>query len=198
MIYGYARVSTSKQELDTQLDKLKNAGCERVFKEKITGTSKGGRKELEALMAILVDGDAVKITKIDRLARSIRDLRDIIEKMNEKGVSVEFLDNNMVFNAQINDPMQKLMLNMIGSFAEFERDMIVSRTQEGKAYSKKHNKDFKDGRPTRKLTPKYLHAIELLETKSYSQVEKLTGISKSTLQRIKRQYTEEKREIREG
>ena len=142
-------------------------------------------------MNLLKQGDIVKITKIDRLARSIPDLRDLIKEMHQKGVAVEFLDNNLSFKPTGNDPMQKLMLNMLGSFAEFERDLIVSRTQEGKAYAKKHDKNFKDGRPKRLLTPKYLHAIELLETNSYNQVEKKTGISKSTLQRIKKQYLQE-------
>lgn len=191
MNYGYARVSTTKQELDTQLEKLRNADCEKIFQEKITGTKKDGREELQKMMNLLKQGDIVKITKIDRLARSIPDLRDLIQAMHEKGVSVEFLDNNLSFKPNGNDPMQKLMLNMLGSFAEFERDLIVSRTQEGKAYAKKHDKNFKDGRPKRLLTPQYLHAIELLETNSYNQVEKKTGISKSTLQRIKKQYLQE-------
>lgn len=191
MNYGYARVSTSKQELDTQLEKLKAADCEKIFQEKITGTKKDGREQLTKMMNLLKQGDVVKITKIDRLARSIPDLRDLIKEMHQKGVAVEFLDNNLLFKPNGNDPMQKLMLNMLGSFAEFERDLIVSRTQEGKAYAKKHDKNFKDGRPKRRLTPKYLHAIELLETHSYNQVEKKTGISKSTLQRIKKQYLEE-------
>jgi DNA invertase Pin-like site-specific DNA recombinase len=191
MNYGYARVSTTKQELDTQLEKLRNADCEKIFQEKITGTKKDGREELQKMMNLLKQGDIVKITKIDRLARSIPDLRDLIKEMHQKGVAVEFLDNNLSFKPNGNDPMQKLMLNMLGSFAEFERDLIVSRTQEGKAYAKKHDKNFKDGRPKRLLTPQYLHAIELLETNSYNQVEKKTGISKSTLQRIKKQYLQE-------
>lgn len=191
MNYGYARVSTSKQELKTQLEKLKEAQCEIIFQEKMSGTKKDGREELQKMLALLQAGDVVKITKIDRLARSIPDLRDLIQVMHEKGVSVEFLDNNLSFKPNGNDPMQKLMLNMLGSFAEFERDLIVSRTQEGKAYAKKHDKNFKDGRPKRKLTDHYLHAIELLETHSYNQVEKKMGISKSTLQRIKKQYLEE-------
>ena len=117
--------------------------------------------------------------------------------MHQKGVAVEFLDNNLSFKPNGNDPMQKLMLNMLGSFAEFERDLIVSRTQEGKAYAKKYDKNFKDGRPKRRLTPQYLHAIELLETNSYNQVEKKTGISKSTLQRIKKQYLQEMKDKKE-
>ena len=192
MIYGYARVSTGRQELKTQLEKLKAAGCERIYQEKMTGTKKDGREELRKLMDALQEGDTVKITKIDRLARSIPDLRNIIQDMHAVSVTVEFLDNNMRFEPNGNDPMQKLMLNMLGSFAEFERDLIVSRTQEGKAYARKHDPNYKDGRPKRRLTPQYLHAIELLQTLSYNQVSKKTGISKSTLQRIKKQSEIEK------
>ncbi len=195
MIYGYARVSTSKQELKTQLEKLKNAGCEKVFQEKMSGTKKDGREELQKMLNVLQAGDVVKITKIDRLARSIPDLRDLIQAMHERAVAVEFLDNNLSFKPNGNDPMQKLMLNMLGSFAEFERDLIVSRTQEGKAFAKKHDKNFKDGRPKRRLTPQYLHAIELLQGLSYNEVSKKTGISKSTLQRIKRQHEEERGQL---
>ena len=192
MIYGYARVSTGRQELKTQLEKLKAAGCERIYQEKMTGTKKDGREELRKLMDALQEGDTVKITKIDRLARSIPDLRNIIQDMHAVSVTVEFLDNNMRFEPNGNDPMQKLMLNMLGSFAEFERDLIVSRTQEGKAYARKHDPNYKDGRPKRRLTPQYLHAIELQQTLSYNQVSKKTGISKSTLQRIKKQSEIEK------
>ena len=192
MIYGYARVSTSKQELKTQLEKLKAAGCEKIYQEKITGTNKDSRVELQKLMQAVQPGDIVKCTKIDRLARSIPDLRNIIQDMHAVSVTVEFLDNNMRFEPNGNDPMQKLMLNMLGSFAEVERDLIVSRTQEGKAYAKRHNKDYKDGRPKRRLTPQHLHAIELLKTESYNQVSKKTNLSKSTLQRIKKQFEQER------
>ena len=71
MNYGYARVSTTKQELDTQLEKLRNADCEKIFQEKITGTKKDGREELQKMMNLLKQGDIVKITKIDRLALSL-------------------------------------------------------------------------------------------------------------------------------
>lgn len=187
-IYGYARVSTNRQELNTQLDKLKSSGCEVIFEEKITGTKRNGREELGKMMEMLTVGDTVKITKIDRLARSIPDLRDLIKEMHKSVVTVVFIDNNLTFKPDYSDPMQNLMLNMLGSFAEFERDLIVSRTQEGKAYAIKHNPNYKEGRPKRRLTPQYLHAIELLETLSYTEVAKKTKISKSTLQRIKKQY----------
>lgn len=80
-----------------------------------------------------------------------------------------------------------LMLNMLGAFAEFERDLIVTRTQEGKQWAKANKKEFRDGRPTRKLDARYKHAIDLMYDNTMKQVSKKTAISESTLYRIKRQ-----------
>lgn len=201
-IYGYARVSTNQQELKAQSAKLREAGAttKTIFKEKYTGKDRKGRKALNEMIELLVEGDEVKVTKIDRLARSIMDLRQVIQEITEKGATVTFLDNNLTFSANTSDPMQNLMLNMLGSFAEFERDLIVTRTQEGKAYKKATNPNFKEGRPKREITPAYQHAYDLLkEGKSYKEVNELTkkgkndkGISISTLHRIRRQIESEK------
>lgn len=94
------------------------------------------------------------MTKIDRLARSIVDLKELVQAFLDKVVTVTFIDNNMTFRPNEHDSMQTLMLNMIGSFAEFERDLIVTRTAEGKAYAKANNKNFKGGRPKRRLNDK--------------------------------------------
>lgn len=100
------------------MEKLKAADCEKIFQEKITGTKKDGREQLTKMMNLLKQGDIVKITKIDRLARSIPDLRDLIKEMHQKGVAVEFFRQQFVKSKPNgNDPMQKLMLNMLGSFA---------------------------------------------------------------------------------
>lgn len=187
MIVGYARVSTNEQELNTQIEKLKQAGATKIFKEKFTGTKTAGRIELEKLISMLREEDTVVITKIDRLARSIADLRNLIHEINEKGATVQFLDNNLTFKSNVNDPMSTLMLNMLGSFAEFERDLIVSRTQEGKAYAKANNPNYKEGHPRRRLNKQHLHAIELCKTHSKREVSELTGFSVSTLHRIIKQ-----------
>lgn len=187
MIKGYARVSTNEQDLETQLEKLNNAGASEIFKEKSTGTKTDGRKELKKLLDNLEKGDIVLITKIDRLARSITDLRELVNQINKKGADVQFLDNNLMFKAETKDTMATLMLNMLGSFAEFERDLIVSRTQEGKAHAKANNPNFREGRPRRRLTKQYLHAIELCKTHSKREVSEITGFSVSTLHNITRQ-----------
>lgn len=190
-IFGYTRVSTSNQDYQTQIQKLENAGAKKIFSEKYTGTKKEGRNELANLQATVEKGDQVLVTKIDRLARSIVDLNSIVSFFNDKGVTVTFLDNSLTFEPDKKDSMQTLMMNMLGSFAQFERDLIVTRTQEGKQWHKANNKNYREGRPKRVLNDRYLHAIELMKVLSMKEVVKKTDISLSTLKRIKKQAIEE-------
>lgn len=190
-IFGYTRVSTSNQDYQTQIQKLENAGAEKIFSEKYTGTKKEGRNELINLQATIEKGDQVLVTKIDRLARSIVDLNSIVSFFNDKGVTVTFLDNSLTFEPDKKDSMQTLMMNMLGSFAQFERDLIVTRTQEGKQWHKANNKNYREGRPKRVLNDRYKHALELMKTHSMREVVKMTDISLSTLKRIKKQAREE-------
>ena len=164
-IYGYSRVSTSNQDYKTQIQKLERAGAEKIFSEKYTGTKKEGRKELEELLSIVKTGDKVLVTKIDRLARSIVDLNSIISSLNNSGVTITFLDNALTFEP--------------------------NKTQEGKQWHRANNKNYREGRPKRVLNDKYKHALELMETNSMREVERKTGISLSTLKRIKKQAKEE-------
>lgn len=142
---------------------------------------------MEELLSIVKSGDKVLVTKIDRLARSIVDLNSIISALNNSGVTITFLDNALTFEPNKSDSMQTLMMNMLGSFAQFERDLIVTRTQEGKQWHRANNKNYREVRPKRVLNAKYRHALELMETNSMREVEKKTGISLSTLKRIKAQ-----------
>ena len=193
-IYGYARVSTLGQELKEQKSLLKKNGAEIIFAEKMSATNRSGRNELKKLLDLLKPGDTVLVKKIDRLARSIRDLRMIVDEIIEKGSSVIFIDDKMEFNgAEKSSPLQTMMLNMLGSFAEFERDLIITRTQEGKEYAKKTNKSYREGRPKATLTTRKMEAYEkLMSGMSYKEVAKDSEFSKSTLQRIKRQVQEER------
>ena len=177
VVYGYSRVSTSNQDYKTQIQKLENAGAKKIFREKYTGTKKEGRKELENLFSIVQSGDQVLVTKFDRLARSIVDLNSIISTLNQSGVTISFLDNALTFEPNKNDSMQTLMMNMLGSFAQFERDLIVTRTQEGKQWHRANKKGYREGRPKRVLNDRYRHALELMETNSMREVEKKTNIS---------------------
>lgn len=183
MKYGYARVSTVHQDLQGQLDTLEKEGCDEIYSEKFTGTRKD-RPEFMKLLSKLEPGDTLMITKLDRFARSTEDGIRTIKKLFDKGVKVHVLNMGLIENT----PTGRLIFNVLSAFAEFERDMIVERTQEGKAIAKERP-DFRDGRP-KKFGKKHIdNALDLLETHSYKQVTEYTGISKSTLLRAKRQRT---------
>ena len=201
MIRIYARVSTIGQDLKQQVKYLKNYASKQyndddvvitVYQEKKSGTSKTSREELKRLVSDLRQDDIVLVTKIDRLARSVKDLRELIDTINGKGATVSFIDNNLTFTGNQDDMMSKLLLNMLGAIAEFERDLIVSRTQAGKQYAKENNVDYREGRPKRVLNERYLHALDLCQNHTVKEVAKLTGLSEATIYRIKRQYKEEK------
>ena len=186
MIYGYARVSTKGQakdgnSLEYQEEELKKAGATKIYQESFTGT-KTSRPMLDKLLKQLNNGDTVIVTKLDRIARNARGGLEIIDKIVEKNCSIRIL-NMGLFDSS---PTGKLMRTVMLGFAEFERDMIVQRTQEGKAIAKM-NKDFREGRPEVFTREQKQHAYELLISgKTYSEVEKLTGISKSTMIRYKK------------
>ncbi|PAV29358.1 hypothetical protein CIL05_10825 [Virgibacillus profundi] len=124
----------------------------------------------------------VVVTKLDRFARSSLDGINIIKDLFECGVKVHVLNMGIVEDT----PTGRLIFNIMMAFAEFERDMIVERTQEGKAIAKQ-NPDFREGRPKKFIKKQIEHALQLLEENSYKQVEEMTGISKSTLIRAKRE-----------
>lgn len=150
MIYGYARVSTKGQakdgnSLEAQQKLLTENGAEMIFCESFTGTQKH-RPELDKLMNKVNNGDMLIITKLDRIARSTRDGLDIIDELLNKGVSINILNMGKFDNS----PTGKLMRTIFLAFAEFERDMIVQRTTEGKAIAKERG-DFKEGRPKKQI-----------------------------------------------
>jgi DNA invertase Pin-like site-specific DNA recombinase len=131
MKVGYRRVSTEEQNLDRQ--ELGNV--ERTFEEKISGKNTE-REALQEMIAFVRDGDEVLVHSIDRLARDLRDLQNIIQKLNDKGVSISFLSERLSFSANTSDPFAKLQLQIIGSVAEFERNIIRKRQAEGIAKAK--------------------------------------------------------------
>lgn len=180
MKYGYARVSTIGQDLEVQIQALENEGCQQIFSEKFTGT-KRERPQFQEVLSLLKDGDTLVVTKLDRFARSAEDAIQIIKNLLKNGVKVHVLNMGLVENT----PMGKLILTVMSGFAEFERDIIVERTQEGKALARQRE-DFREGRPKKFKKAQIEHALKLLETNSYKQVEDITGISKSTLIRAKR------------
>ena len=127
-IIGYARVSTTGQSLDVQLEKLKAAGAEEIFAEKRTGTTTTEREELKAALRFARKGDVLIVTRMDRLARSVSDLRILIDGLTDRGVGFRVLDQAAVDTTTANG---RLMLNMLAAFAEFEADLRKDRQREG-------------------------------------------------------------------
>lgn len=178
IIYGYARVSTLSQDLESQLQVLKNEGAEVIYQEKASGKTIKDRPELNKLLSTIKPGDTLIITRLDRLARTLIEGAILLEDLFNRGIRVHILNMGVLENTT----MGKLILHFILAIAEFERSNIVERTQDGKAAAKK-NPGFKEGRP-KKYTKKQLdHAMQLLENHSFKQVVDLTGISISTLKR---------------
>jgi DNA invertase Pin-like site-specific DNA recombinase len=144
MKYGYARVSTSNQDYQMQVEQLKAAGCERIFAEKVSGKSTDGRREFQRLMKALNPGDTVVVTKLDRLARSSRDLLNILGQLEEGACGFVSLGETW---CDTTSDVGKLVITIMSGIAEFERKLILSRTEAGIAKAKAQGKKF--GRPSR-------------------------------------------------
>jgi len=180
MKFGYARVSTLNQDLELQLEKLKSEGCEEIYSEKFTGT-KTDRPEFKKVLEKLKEGDTLVVTKLDRLARNTKEGIQIIENLFERKIRVHVLNVGLLENTTMGNFFLQTML----AVAEMERNLIIERTQEGKAAAKLRD-DFREGRPKKYGKKQIEHAMSLLENNSYKTVEQLTGISKSTLIRAKK------------
>ncbi len=152
MKIGYARVSSTGQDYQTQLDKLQAAGCEKVFHEKQSGKSADDRAQLQAALEFARDGDVFVITKLDRLARSMNDLTSITSQLQKKGVGFVVTDQQI----DTTTPTGKLLFNILGSLAEFERDLINARCDEGRKAAKAKGVQF--GRKP-KMTDEQIDAL---------------------------------------
>lgn len=178
--YGYARVSTAHQDLESQVDDLKRNGAEVIYQDKFTGTT-ADRPEFDKLMQKIGKGDTLIVTKLDRLARNTRDALTVMKKLNDEGITLHVLNMGVIDNS----PTGKLIFTVFSAFAEFERDLIVSRTQEGKAWAKAHDPNFRDGMP-RKYSKEQIDFAWKLHTEdhmSYSQIARKLGMSKATVYR---------------
>lgn len=185
-LYGYARVSTAGQDLDGQIDVLKSKGClpDNIFSETFTGTTTS-RPEFNRLLATLKAGDTLMIVKLDRFARNAKEALTIADDLRHKGITLDSLDIGRVDNT----PQGKLIFNIFSAFADFERDLIVARTQAGKQYAKANNPDFREGRPG--YSNKRIQLawdMHVKDHKSYRQIAEETGISVPTLVRRFRAY----------
>ena len=184
MKYGYTRVST-KGQLDGNSIEEQTTAIHNVYGDaEIIVESYSGAKERPLFNQLLnkaQKGDYVVVTKLDRFCRTTKEGLEYIDLLLNKGVKIHILNMGLIESS----PMGRLIVTNLLAFAEFERAMIIERTQGGKAIAKQRA-DFREGRPKKYNTKKINHALELLESYSYKQVEELTGISKSTLIRAKR------------
>lgn len=183
-VYGYARVSTRKQDLSAQIDELKKAGATVIYKEKYTGTT-AKRPEFDKLIAKVIAGDTVIVTKLDRLARNTEDALKIAKDLRSRDVTL-YIKNLGVIN---NDAPGNLVFTIFSAFAQFERDLIIARTEEGKEWAREHRANYHDGRPLDYDYDRIKFAFDLRQQGfPISEITKQTGISKTTLYRRFREY----------
>lgn len=190
MIYGYARVSTLQQDYSTQINDLKQAGAQKIYKDKYTGTTID-RPEFDHLMNKLQDGDTLIVTKLDRLARNTRDALNIVKQLSDERVILRVLNIGTIDNS----PTGRLIYTVFAAFAEFERELITARTKEGKEWAKAHNPNYREGMP-RKYSQEQIDFAWQLHVKnhmSYSEISKKIGISKATLYRRFREIRDNKK-----
>ena len=178
MTYGYARVSTSDQNLDRQQDALYNYGIDKLYCEKLSGTKKS-RPELDRLLKDLVEGDTVVIESLSRLGRSVKNLSELMEIFNEKNIRLVSLKETIDTTSSTG----RLLFTILSSLAQFERDVLVERTNEGLAAARARGRT--GGRPPSDQVA-LQKAVALYKTKQYTltEIKEITGISKSTLYRF--------------
>lgn len=189
--YGYARVSSNGQNLNAQIKQLQEAGCDVIYKEKVSGRKKENRYQFNELLQDIQAGDTMIVTKLDRFARSTKDALSTIEVLNQKGIFLIVL-NMGGMPVDTSTAIGKLMVTMLAGIAEFEADMIRERQLEGIAEAKARG--VYKGRPNT-YTEKHSglkHALDLYsnrETNGYTvkQIAEITKISKATIYRAVRE-----------
>ncbi|MCA8869071.1 MAG: recombinase family protein [Rhodobacteraceae bacterium] len=179
MIIGYARVSTADQTLSPQIDALTAAGATRIFQDRISG-SRRDRPELDRMLDQLRPGDVVVVCKYDRLARSLRDLIDIVEVIGNADAGFRSLAEDI----DTTTPAGRLVFHVFGSIAEFERARIAERTREGLAAARK--KGRVGGRP-KALSPEARAEVQRMRgegSKTVAEIARIFGVSRSTVLRV--------------
>jgi DNA invertase Pin-like site-specific DNA recombinase len=178
MLVGYARTSTVEQEagLEAQERDLKKAGCEKVFAEQVSSVAQ--RAKLTAALDFIRDGDILTVTKLDRLARSMRDLLDIVAKVEGKGATLRIL----AMNLDTATSTGKLMLNVLGSVAQFEREVMLERQREGIAKAKGDGK-YKGRAPTARSKKADIERLLAAGVK-HADIAKQLGIARSSVYRV--------------
>lgn len=185
--WGYARVSTNGQatngnSLEDQCGKLREAGCDEVVDEAYTGT-KMDRPKFTKLLGELQAGDTLVVCKLDRFARTASEGSELVKSLLARGVNVHILNMGLIENT----PTGRLILNVLLSFAEFERDMIVERTSEGKAVKRATDPDFKEGRPRREIPSEFFKLLD--SSVSVAEACRTLGIHKTQWYRWKKEVS---------
>lgn len=179
---GYIRVSTRGQEQGTSLSDqravLEDAGCEVIYEDVFSGTSME-RPEFDHLCGEVRPGDTIVVTKLDRIARTETEAYELVVGWVRAGVSVRVMNMGLIEDTEVG----RLILHIMLAFAEFEKDMILRRCQDGRAYKRATDPNYREGRKPAYSKAQRDHAMNLLQDHSFSDVERMTGISKSTLTR---------------
>lgn len=178
MKIGYARTSTLDQEagFEAQIRELEAAGCEKVFQEQVSAL--GDRDELDTALEFIRESDSLVVCKLDRLARSTRHLGEIVETLKEKGAELVILN----LGIDTSTPTGKLILDLLGSVAEFERAMMLERQREGIAKAKAEGK-YKGRQPTARAKADQVLALKA-EGKGATEIAKQIGIGRASVYRI--------------
>lgn len=166
MKIGYARVSSADQSLDIQMDQLRDHGCEKIFCEKISGTKKENREQLNAMLQFIREGDVLVVTRLDRFARSLTDTLNLLRDLGARGIGFTVIQQPEL---NTETPMGKVLLAMVGCFAEFENDTRRARTREGMERAKAAGKQCAPPRKMdRDVAIREIKAMQAKGMKSYS------------------------------
>ncbi len=178
MLIGYARTSTTEQEagLEAQRRDLNAHGCEEVFEEQVSSVQR--REELEKVLRFIRKGDTLVVTKLDRLARSVPDLVKITQRLEEKGASLRILDMNL----DTSTPTGRLLLNLVGSIAQFEREIMLERQREGISKAQSEGK-YKGRAATARAKADEVLALRK-QGKGATEIAALTGMGRASVYRI--------------
>lgn len=176
---GYARVSSKAQDYQAQVDGLKAAGCEKIYSEKVSGKSTNGRREFDKLMKALLPGDIVYVAKLDRLARSSRDLHNILHELDEQQCGFVSLGESW---CDTTSAVGRLMLTIMGGIAEFERTLIRSRCEDGIARARAKGTKF--GRKVKLSTEQRRRAADrYAKGETMAELAKVYEVSEPTMWR---------------
>ncbi|EAA1276817.1 recombinase family protein [Salmonella enterica subsp. enterica serovar Typhimurium] len=180
-LYGYARVSTSDQDLTLQTQILRAAGCEIIRAEKASGSGRTGRSELQLLLEFLRPGDTLMVTRVDRLARSIKDLHDIVYALNQQGVTLRATEQPV----DTRSAAGKAFLDMLGVFAEFETNLRRERQMEGIAAAKARGV-YRGRKPS--IDPAVVYRLYTIEKMGATAIARQLGIGRASVYRALENY----------